>query len=239
MSSSNRQVVPSTAVAAMGPGTDAGQGLASGTLEHSEIAFLKSVYLGAVLVRVLVGAAIYYSGYLEFFAGDAITYDFFGWELAKIWSGDAQYTRWVVSRVQTVGHNGMFYWVAAAYFVLGRALFLVTVIQILVVATIPVLVYKISLLIFDSVRVARSAALMTAFFPSMVIWSSMMLKDPIVIFLFCVTVYFSLKLQMENKIRHALPALTAMVLIFPIRGYVFYFTLLAVVGSYLMSLYGG
>src|SRR5207249_88693 len=129
---------------------------------------------------------------------------------------------WVLSRVQTMGHNGMFYWVAAGYMVLGRSPFLLTLVQIVVVSLIPVLVYKTARLLFDSIPVARYAALMTAFFPSMIIWSSMLLKDSIVIFLFCVTVYFSLKLQMENKIRHAVPALTAMVLIFPIRGYVFF-----------------
>src|SRR6266705_2212170 len=154
-------------------------------------------------------------------------------------AGEAQYAHWVISRVQTVGHNGMFYWVAAGYTVLGRSPFLLTVVQIVVVSLIPVLVYKTARLLFDSIPVARYAALMTAFFPSMIIWSSMLLKDSIVIFLFCVTVFFSLKLQMENKIRHAVPALTAMVLIFPIRGYVFYFALLAVVASYLMSRYGG
>src|SRR5213596_1819444 len=75
-------------------------------------AFLRSVYLGTVLVRLIIGAAIFISGYLEFFAGDAVTYDTFGWELAKVWSGDAQYTQWVRSRVDSIGHNGMFYSVA-------------------------------------------------------------------------------------------------------------------------------
>ncbi len=206
---------------------------------ESETAFLKHVYLGAALVRLLVGAAIYFSGSLEFFAGDAMTYDHFGWELAKVWAGDAQYTQWVLTRVQSVGHNGMFYWVAAGYTVLGRSPFLLTVVQIMVVSLTPLLVYKTARLLFDSTPVARYAALMTAFFPSMVIWSSMLLKDSIVIFLFCTTVFFSLKLQLENKIYYALPSLTAMVLIFPIRGYVFYFALLAVVASYLLSRYGG
>src|SRR5436309_9493134 len=215
------------------------EGAARRAGEQSEGLFLKYVYLGAVLVRVLVGTAIFFTGYLEFFAGDAVTYDYFGWELAKIWAGEAQYTHWVISRVQTVGHNGMFYWVAAGYTILGRSPFLLTVVQIVVVSLIPVLVYKTARLLFESIAVARYAALMTAFFPSMIIWSSMLLKDSIVIFLFCVTVFFSLKLQLENKIYYAFPALAAMILIFPIRGYVFYFALLAVVGSYLMSRYGG
>src|SRR5437773_541887 len=148
----------------------------------SERTFLKILYLGGALVRVLVGAAIFFSGSLEFFAGDAMTYDYFGWELAKIWTGEAQFTQWVLLRVQTVGHNGMFYWVAAGYMVLGRSPFLLTLVQIVVVSLIPVLVYKTARLLFDSIPVARYAALMTAFFPSMIIWSSMLLKDSIVIF---------------------------------------------------------
>ncbi len=210
----------------------------SDSRRRSEAAFLRYVYLGTVLVRLVIGGAIFFSGYLEFFAGDAVTYDTFGWELSKIWSGEAQYTQWVRSRVQNVGHNGMFYWVAAGYFVLGRSPFLMTAIQILIVSSIPVLVYKISKLIFDSDKIARYAALMTGFFPSMVIWSSMLLKDPIVTFLFCVTVLYTLKMQHDLKLRYILPALAALLLIFPMRGYVFYFALLAVVGSFLMSRFG-
>src|SRR5437773_4957111 len=114
-----------------------GQEFDSPISQHGERAFLRSVYLGTVLVRLIIGAAIFFSGYLEFFAGDAVTYDTFGWELAKVWSGDAQYTQWVRSRVDTIGHNGMFYWVAGGYYLLGRSPFLLTVIQILIVSTIP------------------------------------------------------------------------------------------------------
>jgi hypothetical protein len=45
-------------------------------------------------------------------------------------------------------------------------------------------------------------------------------------------------MQQELKVLHILPALAAMLLIFPMRGYVFYFALLAVVGSFLMSRFG-
>src|SRR6266542_6524253 len=82
-----------------------GQEINSPISEHGEGHFLRSVYLGTVLVRLIIGAAIFFSGYLEFFAGDAVTYDTFGWELAKVWSGEAQYTQWVRSRVDTIGHN--------------------------------------------------------------------------------------------------------------------------------------
>jgi len=56
--------------------------------------------------------------------------------------------------------------------------------------------------------------------------------------LLCLTVFCTLKLQQQLKLRYLLPGSAAMLLIFPIRGYVFYFILLAVVGSLFMSRFG-
>jgi 4-amino-4-deoxy-L-arabinose transferase-like glycosyltransferase len=132
----------------------------------------------------------------------------------------------------------MYYWVAALYTVFGRSEFLAATIQSAITSSIPLLTYKITALVFASVRAARYAALFTAFLPSMVIWSCLLLKDPLVSFLVCLAVYCTLKVQIELKLRYLAVGFTAMLLIFPLRGYVFYFLLLSMIGTLLIARLG-
>jgi 4-amino-4-deoxy-L-arabinose transferase-like glycosyltransferase len=200
--------------------------------------FLITIYFGTFLVRLVVSAAIYYSGYISFFAGDSWTYDFFGYALSQAWAGEMQYTKWLMSHVGQPGQNGMYYWVAALYTVFWRSEFLAAMLQSVITSSVPVLTYKITRLVFESTQAARYAALLTAFLPSMIIWSSLLLKDPLVAFLVCLTVYCTLKVQIELKLRYLVPGFAALLLVFPLRGYVFYFLLLAVIGTLLISKFG-
>src|SRR5262249_31886264 len=149
----------------------------------SDRRFLTWLYAAAALVRLVLGAGVYFSGNLYYFAGDAYTYDTLGWELAKGWAGNAQYTGWLRAQLKGTGHNGMIYWVAGNYALFGHSPWLLTCIQIVITSLIPVLVFRIALVLYGSRRVARYSALMAAFFPSMIIWSCLLLKDALVIFL--------------------------------------------------------
>jgi hypothetical protein len=73
----------------------------------------------------------------------------------------------------------------------------------------------------------------------MVIWSSLLLKDSLIIFLLCVAVLSMLKIQKELKYSYILLATAAILPILAIRIYVFYFILFAVFGAYLMSRFSG
>src|SRR5438128_5246898 len=53
--------------------------------------FLLQVFVAALLVRVLVGAVINVFELQEFFGGDALTYDFYGFAFVKSWGGDHYY----------------------------------------------------------------------------------------------------------------------------------------------------
>jgi 4-amino-4-deoxy-L-arabinose transferase-like glycosyltransferase len=196
------------------------------------------LYLGTLASRLAICYAVYLTGTISFFAGDVLTYDSFGWNLAQYWTGSAQYTYWLRWRMTQVGFNGMFYWVAALYTIFGHSLLVASTIQCIITSFTPLLVYKICFRLFGSTKAARYASLLAAFLPSMALWSSFLLKDPLVIFLVCLSVLYTLKLQQEVKLRFILPAALAMLLIFPIRGYVFYFVLLSVLGALLMSRFG-
>src|SRR5258708_22532481 len=53
--------------------------------------FLLRLFVSALLVRLLVGTLIYVFQMQTFFGGDAITYDYFGYGLLKVWEGNKDY----------------------------------------------------------------------------------------------------------------------------------------------------
>jgi hypothetical protein len=54
-------------------------------------AFLVQLFAWALLIRMLVAMGIFMFNMQEFFGGDAITYDFFGYAQMKAWQGDTFY----------------------------------------------------------------------------------------------------------------------------------------------------
>jgi 4-amino-4-deoxy-L-arabinose transferase-like glycosyltransferase len=204
----------------------------------SDHVFLIWLYLGTVAIRLLVGFTIMATGNVPYFGGDHQTYDYFGWGLAEAWAGNLQSTRWLYQRTSLAGQNGMFYWVGAIYYLFGHSEYIAVLIQVSIISLTPLFVYGITQTIFGSRQAARIASALTAFLPSMVIWSCVLLKDPIVLLLITMTVFYTLKLQKEVKIRYIWPTSLAMLLVFPIRGYVFYFVLTSVLGSLLMARFG-
>jgi 4-amino-4-deoxy-L-arabinose transferase-like glycosyltransferase len=203
-----------------------------------DVRFLVWLYCGTLFSRLLIGSAIYYFGYTDFFAGDANTYDTLGWALAEYWSGNLHYGRWIVTHINRLGFNGMYYWVAGLYSLIGHSPSGASAIQCVITSLTPIFAYKICFRIYASTKAARYSALLAAFLPSMVIWSCLLLKDPLVVFLVCAVVLCTLKVQQQLKLWYILPGAFAMSLIFPLRGYVFYFVLSAVVGTFLIARFG-
>ncbi len=84
--------------------------------------FLFRLFVSALLVRILVGTLIYAFGLQEFFGGDALTYDFFGNALVKVWEGNKSFETAI--EVFSIGGAssgwGMLYLVGVIYKVVGR-----------------------------------------------------------------------------------------------------------------------
>src|ERR1051325_8082759 len=53
--------------------------------------FLVQVFVAALIIRVAVGALIYYFRLQEFFGGDAFTYDYHGTLYRAFWTGELSY----------------------------------------------------------------------------------------------------------------------------------------------------
>lgn len=160
---------------------------------HADARYLQRLFLIAVALRAALAIVIQQLNLIDLFAGDAITYDYCGEQLALAWR--TGYTPgWLEYRLSSDTSGwGMIYWVAGIYSVTGRNPLAIQFLNAVVGAGSALVVYAIAEEIYGHRLVARRAALCTAFFPSMILWSSQGLKDPLIVLGLVLVVYAALK----------------------------------------------
>src|SRR5256886_791658 len=199
--------------------------------------FLLQVFVAALLVRVLVGAVINVFELQEFFGGDALTYDFYGFALVKSWGGDHYYQPNVNTFFGEYGQSawGMVYMVGAIYRVIGRNMLAIQFTNaVFGEATAPA-VFFIAHTLFQNKRVARLAALLVAFFPSLVLWSSQGLKDGPIVFLLVLAILLTLKLGEKLTFMNAAVLCLVLATLISFRFYLFYMMTAAVAGAFIIG----
>lgn len=202
----------------------------------AERRFLCQVFIGAVLVRVFIGTLIFVFQWQDFFGGDAFTYDFFGNALLRSWGGDTFYQMMVTQFTATAGSGwGMLYLVAVVYKITGQNPLAVQYVSAVLGAATAVVIYLTVQEIFGNQRVARVAALTTAFFPSLVLWSSQELKDGPIIFLLAVSMLATLKLGARFRVQYLIVLILALFSLLTMRFYVFYMAAAAVGVAFLIG----
>jgi len=199
--------------------------------------FLLRLFVAALLVRLLIGTLIYTFHLQEFFGGDAFTYDVFGNALLRTWEGE-KYYQTMVDLFTGGGRSsgwGMIYMVAAIYKVIGRNMLAIQYLNsVMGAATVPV-AYLIALEVFPNKRMARTCALLAAFFPSMVLWSSQGLKDGPIMFLLTVSMLATLKLGNRLTAKYMVALAVALCALITLRFYVFYIVVIAVTVAFVLG----
>lgn len=200
--------------------------------------FLLKLFIAALLTRVLIGTIIYSFNGLEFFGGDANTYDFFGRAQLNAWLGDG-YSRGLVNRF--VGHSeasgwGMVYFVAAIYGLLGRNMLAVQFVNAVMGALTAPLIFLCAQIVFNNLRVSRIAAVAVAFYPSLVLWSSQGLKDAPIVFFLVLSILATLKLGQKVSVTYILILLFSMFAVLSLRFYVFYMITVAIGGAFVIGM---
>ncbi|HEY7817653.1 MAG TPA: glycosyltransferase family 39 protein, partial [Vicinamibacteria bacterium] len=165
-------------------------GLANGLLllvlhrryEPALFRVLALAYCGTVVLRYSLAIYLWLyhteTQFAQMFWGDSQTYDFFGAAVADGWSQGIWADSW--SRTLEGGVNrGFIYFVGALYYLFGRNVLLVQLVNGIIGALTPVVIFEIGLILYDR-RVAVTAMLFTAFFPQMIFWSAALYKDPMV-----------------------------------------------------------
>ena len=199
--------------------------------------FLFRLFVSAFLVRVLIGTLIYGFSLQGFFGGDALTYDYFGNALVQVWDGNKSYQ--VAVDVFSGGGSssgwGMLYMVAVIYKVIGQNMLAVQYVNsILGAATAPI-AFLIAMEIFPNKRVARVCALLSAFFPSLVLWSSQGLKDGPIVFLLALSMFATLKLGNRFSFKYLTALALCLCGLLTLRFYVFYIVVLAIIAGFILG----
>lgn len=199
--------------------------------------FLFRLFVSAFLIRVLIGTLIYGLRLQEFFGGDALTYDYFGHALVQVWDGNKSYQGAIdiFSGGGAASGWGMLYMVGAIYKIIGRNMLAVQYVNsILGAATAPI-AYLIAMEIFPNKRVARVCALLSAFFPSLVLWSCQGLKDGPIVFLLTLSMLATLKLGNRFSAKYLAALALALCGLITLRFYVFYIVVLAITAAFLLG----
>jgi hypothetical protein len=199
--------------------------------------FLVKVFVAAVLIRVALGALIYYFNLQEFFGGDAFTYDYHGSMYMQFWRGELSYGYYNTLLGPYVYRNwGMGYMVGAIYFVVGRNMLAVQFFNAVVGAATAPIIFLCARHIFQNMRVAKLAALFVAFFPSLILWSSQGLKDGPIVLLLAVAMLATLKLGERFSTKYLAVIVFALYGLLSFRFYIFYMAAAAIGGAFVIGM---
>src|ERR1041384_628844 len=198
--------------------------------------FLMRLFLIALVVRIILSMVIFVGHMEEFFGGDANTYDIFGQSLVASWHGDTYHTEKFISFTQSGASAwGMLYLVAVVYEVIGRNMLAIQLINASVGAATAIVVYYVAQSLFSNTRVSKVAALLVAFFPSLILWSSQALKDSLIIMALALSILATLRLMEKIKVGYVLVLIGALLALFSLRFYIFYMMAAAVAGSFFLG----
>lgn len=204
---------------------------------HTDRRFLLRLFVVALVLRWAVAFLIYSKHLQLFFGGDAQTFDIVGNALSQAWQGrgslDTPYMRNYLGLSRSGW--GMFYYVGSVYYLIGQNQLAVQLINCAFGAAACVAVYRIALLIYPAQRPARVAAALTAFAPSMILWSSQMLKDAPIVLSLCLCALYTLKLRNRFQTKNLFLLLVSLFCLFSLRHYAFYIMFAAVASALVLT----
>jgi hypothetical protein len=199
--------------------------------------FLFRLFVSALLVRMILGTAIFVFRGQEFFGGDALTYDFVGFAQLSGWSGDKYLGKAATNFLSTAGSGwGMVYMVAGIYALVGRNMLAVQLVNSVLGAATAVIIFQCAHEVFKNVRVARVAGLAVAFYPSLVLWSSQGLKDGPIVFCLALAILATLRLGQKLSVRYVAALVFALLALLSLRFYVFYMLCAAIAGAFVVGM---
>jgi Dolichyl-phosphate-mannose-protein mannosyltransferase len=200
--------------------------------------FVQRLFIIALLLRVSFGTIVHIFDLREFFGGDAILYDLLGNRLAGIWFGSIPVNADDITQraMQMSGPGwGMNYLVAFIYTIVGRNILAAQFFcAVFGAATVPI-VYHCAYKIFSNRQVGKNSALIVAFFPAFIIWTSQLLKDGLVIFLLVLAMVAVLQLQEKLNYKFVGLLMVSLFGILTLRFYIAYMVAMAVLGSFFVG----
>jgi hypothetical protein len=185
----------------------------------------------ALVTRVVAALTLHLLSTDNLFAPDQQAYDAFSGWLARYWSGDTLVYPW---KLLERGPKAYYYIVAALYYVFG-AWPVVPKLVNAVVGTFSVrLAHDVSLGMTGNPAVALRTALYTAFFPSLVLWSVLNIRDCWVVMLILLICREAMALQEGLRLRPVALLAAAILIVMQFREYIFFAVAAPAVVSFLV-----
>ena len=199
--------------------------------------FLLRLFAAGLIVRMIIGLAIFVFHGQDFFGGDALTYDFFGTAQWLGWAGDKYYLARADVFTRGLGSGwGMVYLVGAIYGLVGRNMLAVQFVNSVFGAATAVVIFLCSHHVFTNVRVARVAGIAVAFYPSLVLWSAQGLKDGPIVFFLTLCFLATLKLGEKLTAKYIFILLFSLLCLLSLRFYIFYMICVAIAGAFIIGM---
>jgi small basic protein len=199
--------------------------------------FLMRLFILALVVRIILATVIFVGHMEDFFGGDANTYDIFGQSLVEAWHGNeyhqAKYEGFVASGASAWG---MIYLVAGVYEVIGANMLAIQLINAAIGAATAIVIYYAAQTLFSNIRVSKTAAILVAFFPSLILWSSQALKDGLIIMALALSILATLRLMEKISATFVVVLIGSLLALFSLRFYIFYMMCAAVAGSFILGM---
>jgi hypothetical protein len=190
---------------------------------------LATLFLAAFAVRVAAAVAIHPYlisrlvtpsrdvTYVGFMFEDDRVYDNVAWALARTWLGQIE----GVARADGYLINNYTYLTGALYALLGHELVAAKFVNCFFGAVLPLLAFSLGKEL-GGAWVGRFSALLTAFFPSLVLWSVLNLKDILVVVLITAVMLGALRFARAPSIGLAVGTLLPFALLENLRLYAFF-----------------
>jgi hypothetical protein len=189
--------------------------------------WLVRTLLLALVVRMTAAAMFASIPETRMFHEDAAGYEYVARKLALSWKHE-----WPPINIEsTMGQNyGWMYICGAIYYVFGDFRALVSCFNCVLGTMVVYFVYVLSRQFFHPL-VARRAALLTTFVPSMVLWSSVAIKDTLMAFLILVGLLSCVSIKRRFSVRALFGICFSLLAMQPVRFYMIYFLGFAIATS--------
>jgi Dolichyl-phosphate-mannose-protein mannosyltransferase len=203
----------------------------SGSLDRSERDQLRRLIFYGFVLRAVVALLLEWTGFSRRLAPDEDTYAATGWGTALYWAGEVALPHWRMTTNQPLGY---FYINAVFFYVFGHTEVPLKLLNAFLGAFSTRYVFLIARELFGA-AVARRSALFGAFFPSLILWSAVNIRDVWVIFLILYVSWKSLQVVRGHSTLALINVALAIYAITFFRDYLFFVVALPPLVAFLIG----
>lgn len=200
---------------------------------REDVHFLCTIFLLGIALRCVIALVNHYLLPHGTFALDDGRYNQVGRQLVAYWQGQGSYPSYIAHTTQA----GWFYVNGAIYWLWGFVPLVPAFLNCVIGPFTAVYVFYLCQEAFDR-KTAVRAALLAMFFPSLMLWSSINLKDALTVFSIIMILWNALKLQREVTLQRFVMLLAFMALLGSLRSYLFVLVGVSILGSFALGRLG-